>query len=277
MRRDYFTCVFLSCVCAALFFVCFTPLYFTYGAIVPRDFSLFERVMSAIYAVMVLFVIPVYAALRKKFWISFGLALYGLFVLVPVWMLPSVAEKVAGEGASIIYVGENFILRSIYSMSRAPFAALTFAIGDSKAESLPNWILGVSLATYAVVQIYRFYRDAYVNESMDPKAIMDTTAKENEVHRNPDAVKAAEPKPEVLGTVISAPATPAAAPKPVTPAPKPTAPVVTPAPRRPEPQAAHTAVNPPSANNPLISDTIHMPPPKANNDSPFDENGAIRL
>lgn len=39
-------------------FVCFAPLYFTYSAVIPRDFTLFERLMSLLYAVFFILFLP---------------------------------------------------------------------------------------------------------------------------------------------------------------------------------------------------------------------------
>ena len=120
MRRDYFLCVFLACVCASLFFVCFVPNYFTYNEIVVREFGLFERIMSALYAVVVLLAIPVYAAYRKKLWITIGLASYGILALVPEWILPRFQEQIENDEAGVGVVAVDFIFKFIYGMVKAP-------------------------------------------------------------------------------------------------------------------------------------------------------------
>ncbi len=200
MRRDYFTCVFLLCVCASLFFVCFVPLYYTYGLTIPRDFSVLETICSWIYAVSVIVLLPVYAAWRKRPWISFGLAAYGLLAYIPGWFLPGLAEKVSGSDASLPAVVINFLLRCIYGMVNAPFAALTPSLGADSASTMSRKILPVALIVYAVVKIFRFYRDAYLNEKLDPSFAVDNTAASSDARKVRDAHI-----PDILGTVISAP------------------------------------------------------------------------
>ena len=58
----------------------------------------------------------------------------------------------------------------------------------------------VALILYAGVQLFRFYRDAYKAEQLDPMKAIDKTSIEN----GPRNVRTAS-IPEVLGTVISAP------------------------------------------------------------------------
>ena len=89
MRRDYFTCVFLGLIAGALTFVCFKPLYFTWNQIIPRDFTLFERLMSVLYTLFFLFFLPFFAAFKKKEWINWGLAAYGLLATAQAWATSS--------------------------------------------------------------------------------------------------------------------------------------------------------------------------------------------
>lgn len=204
MRRDYFICIFLLCICASLFFVCFLPLYFTYGAIIPRDISIMEKIFSWCFALFVIVVVPIYSAVFKKFWFSLGLAAYGLIADIPEWILPSMARKVAAGNASIFTVIENYLLREMYGMVKAPFAGMAPALGNDRAVGLSKWILPVSLISYIVVQLYRYYRDAYLAEQLDPSRMMDSTAKEND--REAAAARIRQTRnAEILGTVISAP------------------------------------------------------------------------
>ena len=200
MRRDYFICVFLLCICVSLFYVAFLPLYFIYGATVPREFGPVETAASWIYLALVFAVLPVYAAYKKKFWMSAGLAAYGILAAFPVWVLPGMADKLSGEGASIISVIWAFLLKSIYGMAEAPFAPISRALGDVFTETLPRRIMPVALIIYAGCQLFRFYRNAYRAEQLDPLKAIDKTVIENS-SRN---VRKAS-IPEVLGTVISAP------------------------------------------------------------------------
>ena len=202
MRRDYFICVFLLCICVSLFYVCFLPLYFVYGEIVPREFGPMETAFSWIFLILVFAVLPVYASVKKKFWMSAGLAAYGILAAFPVWVLPGMADKLAGDDASIVSVIWAFLLKSIYGMAEAPFAPVTRAFGDTFTEGLPRRIMPVALILYAGCQLFRFYRNAYKAEQLDPMKAIDKTSIEN----GPRNVRAAT-MPEVLGTVISAPDT----------------------------------------------------------------------
>ncbi len=205
MRRDYFTCVFLTCICAALFFVCFAPVHFAYQLITPCKFGVLETVCSWLYFMAVLLVFPIYAAYRKKLWITLGLASYGLLAVLPTWMLPSISAKLQGEDASLGASVWGFLLKGIYRMVNAPFAAISSSMGDKFALGISTKILPVALLSYIGFQLFRFYRDAYVAEQLDPASAIDKTAKENSDANDPRKVRDAR-IPEVLGTVISAPA-----------------------------------------------------------------------
>ena len=205
MRRDYFTCVFLGCICAALFFVYFTPAYFIYGGVSARTFGLLETICSWGYAVIVLLVLPIYAAYKKKLWITAGLVAYGAFASLPIWIMPKLMSKLQGDDASIVATVEAFLLKAVYRMATAPFGAISRALGDKFSRSLPFRILPVAILFYVGFQLFRFYRNAYVMEQLSPATAIDMTAKENA--QSSDSRKVRDARiPEVLGTVISAPA-----------------------------------------------------------------------
>jgi len=206
MRRDYFICVFLLCICVSLFYVCFLPLYFVYGEIVPREFGPIETAFSWIYMILVFLVLPVYAAYKKKFWMSAGLAAYGIVAAFPVWVLPGMADKLGGEDANIVAVIWAFLLKSIYGMAEAPFAPITRAFGDKFTEVLPRRIMPVALILYAGCQLFRFYRNAYRQEQLDPMKALDKTSIENNLTGIGTKTVRKAAMPEVLGTVITAPA-----------------------------------------------------------------------
>ena len=199
MRRDYFTCVFLGLIAGALTFVCFAPLYFTYEAVIPRDFSIFERLMSVLYALFFILFLPFFAAFKKKEWINWGLAAYGLMAYFPLWFYPA-EEAIKGEGAGMMSILGALVLRVIYAVMQAPFAALSQLIGDSAASKVVYWILPVALIWPVIFRIVRFYRRAYLSEQLNPMPT-DNAAPSSKAPEAPG-------KPEVLGTVITAPVTP---------------------------------------------------------------------
>ena len=177
-------------------FVCFAPLYFVYGGTVPRDFSLFERMMSLLYAVFFIVFLPFFAAFRTKVWVNWGLAAYGVLIYLPRFFYPAEA-LITGNDAKLTKLLLAVLLRGIYGMMQAPFAALSTLIGDKAASGLVYWILPTALFWPLVLKIIRFYRRAYLSEQLNPmpkvKPVV-TTA-----HTGPAV------KPEVLGTVITAP------------------------------------------------------------------------
>ncbi len=241
MRRDYFTCVFLGCICAALFFVYFTPAYFVYGGVSVRTFSLTETICAWVYAAIVLLILPIYAAYKKKLWITAGLMAYGAFASLPIWIMPKLMSKLQGEDASIVATVEAFLLKALYRMATAPFGAISRALGDKFTRSLPFRILPVAVLVYVGFQLFRFYRNAYVMEQLSPATAIDMTAKENA--QSSDSRKVRDARiPEVLGTVISAPAGASGSPA-----------------KKPDPAQASARRPQPQARQQVSSETIRIP------------------
>lgn len=198
MRRDYFTCVFLGLIAGALMFVCFAPLYFVYGGgVIPREFSLFERLMSLLYAFFFIVFLPFFAAFRCKVWVNWGLAAYGILIYLPKYFYPAEA-LINGDDAKLTKMLLAVVLRGIYGMMQAPFAALSPLIGDKNASVLVYWILPMALVWPVVLKIARFYRRAYLSEQLNPMPKVKPAPAA--AHSGPAV------KPEVLGTVITAPA-----------------------------------------------------------------------
>ena len=197
MRRDYFTCVFLGLIAGALMFVCFEPLYFIYGSVVPREFGLFERLMSVLYAFFFIIFLPFFSAFRSKVWVNWGLAAYGVLIYLPKYFYPAEA-LIKGDDAKLTKMLLAVGLRGIYGMMQAPFAALSTLIGDKAASGLVYWILPMALVWPIVFKIGRFYRRAYLSEQLNPMPKVKPAPAA--AHSGPAV------KPEVLGTVITAPA-----------------------------------------------------------------------
>ena len=203
MRRDYFTCVFLGLVAGALMFVCFKPLYYTYQGIVPRVFTVFEILMSVLYTLFFVFFLPIFGAYRKKTWINIGLAVYGFMIYLPEWFYPA-PEAISGDGANIVSSLFAMLLRGIYDMVQAPFAATSAITGDRIAAGLAYWLLPLALIWLALFKIARFYRNAYLAEQLAPRT--DFAEADPAIERKPKAEDLRnKPEPEVLGTVIKAP------------------------------------------------------------------------
>ena len=187
-------------------FVCFAPLYFIYGGTVPREFGLFERLMSVLYAFFFIFFLPFFSAFRTKVWVNWGLAAYGVLIYLPKYFYPAEA-LINGDDAKLTKMLLAVVLRGIYGMMQAPFAALSTLIGDKAASGLVYWILPMALIWPIVFKIGRFYRRAYLSEQLNPMPKVKPAPAA--AHTGPAV------KPEVLGTVITAP-TVAASPDEVT-------------------------------------------------------------
>ena len=78
-----------------------------------------------------------------------------------------------------------------------PFAALSTLIGDKAASGLVYWIFPLALFWPFVLKVIRFYRRAYLSEQLNPMPKVKPVAAA--AHSGPAV------KPEVLGTVITAP------------------------------------------------------------------------
>lgn len=177
-------------------FVCFAPLYFVYGGTVPRDFGLFERLMSLLYALFFVLFLPFFAAYRDKVWINWGLASYGVMIYLVKYLYPA-EELITGDDASFPRMILAICLRGIYGMMQAPFAALSTLIGDKAASALVYWILPTALIWPLLLKVLRFYRRAYLSEQLNP--MPKVQPKVSAAHSGPAV------KPEVLGTIITAP------------------------------------------------------------------------
>ena len=262
MRRDYFTCVFLALVAGALAFLCFCPVYFDYITIIPRQFGLWETILSWTYAVFFLLALPIYAGYARKYWISIGLACYGFLAYAPAWFYPA-EEKLVGEGADLISVGAASFLRGIYCMVNAPFAATSDVLGNEKAAVLSKLILPIAVAVPLLMKMIRFYRNAYAQERLDPAAVMSQEVK----------TKTRKPaKPEVLGTVITAPVN-AASPEEVSKKATEQAVKAQPEPAPAPPEKTKVEAPPEKAQVEAGEEKILLDPPK----SPYDDDGVIRL
>ena len=177
-------------------FVCFAPLHFVYGGTIPRDFNLFERLMSLLYALFFIVFLPFYSAFRYKVWVNWGLAAYGVLIYLANYLYPA-ESLISGDNAKIPHMLLAVCFRGIYGMMQAPFAALSPLIGDKAASTLVYWILPTALLWPFVLKIFRFYRRAYLSEQLNPMPKVQPKAAE--AHSGPAV------KPEVLGTVITAP------------------------------------------------------------------------
>lgn len=194
MRRDYFTVVFLACVAGSLAFIWANPLYFTYDAVVPRSFGVMEIILSAFYTVFFLFIIPLVTSYYRKPWVCVGLAFYGLMAYLPLIFLPKLTAPDASDG--IVTVALTYLFRGMYDLVNAPFAGVSNMIGSGAASHLSCWIMPIAILTPLLMKYARFCRQAYITEKLAPSS----SDRPQATMREPNM------EPEVIGTVISAPA-----------------------------------------------------------------------
>ena len=192
MRRDYFICVFLLLIAVALSFVCLLPVCYTYDGVIAREAGIIEKIASILFAVLTIIALPILTAVKKKFWAMLGNAAFGLLAFIPGMFLPGMAAKLAAPDVGIATTIKAFFLKAIYSMTYAPFVGLGSIVGDKAGQFFPKLILPLSLLTYGAVKLFRFYREAYIAERLAPVPTNDSPTVRTR-------------KPDILGTVISAP------------------------------------------------------------------------
>lgn len=192
MRRDYFICVFLLLIAVSLSFVCLLPVCYAYDGVIAREVGILEKIASILFAVVTILAFPILTAVKKKFWAMLGNAAFGLLSFIPGMFLPGMALKLAAPDVGIVTTIKAFFLKAIYSMTYAPFVGLGSIIGDKAGQFMPKLILPMSLLIYGVVKLFRFYREAYIAERLAPVPTNDSPTIKTR-------------KPDILGTVISAP------------------------------------------------------------------------
>ena len=265
MRRDYFTCLFLFLVAVSLSFVCLLPTYFSYGGVIERKISLLETLVSVLFSVLVVLVVPIICTIKKKLWATLGIATFGFVAYIPGMILPGMQAKLAMSDVSFLTTLKAFILEAIYIMVNAPYVGISFLTGQKFALALPKLVMPFALGAYLIAFLIRFYKDAYIRERLAPVP-NDGPKEEANTTREPD----------ILGTVISAPkeaktAETTPAPAPVrTPAPvesetkvvpRPSA-QPQPKPQQPKPQPQQPKVRQPQINIPPAPAPQPAPQPK---------------
>lgn len=200
MRRDYFTCVFLSMFAVALLFVAMVPLYFTIDGILLREIGTFEKVVSVAFVSAFLLIIPILAAIYKKIWMSFAIVAYGALALIPGYLMNHLAGPLAGEEASLVAIFQAFVAKAIYAVVHAPFAGTAVVFGNGFATWSLKAFLWIPIVIYVFVQLFRFYRRSYIAEQQSFEVQAQTRVAKIGMNSEMPASK-----PEVLGTIISAP------------------------------------------------------------------------
>ena len=249
MRRDYFICIFLLLVAIALAFVCLLPTYYSYDGVIEREVGLIETLASTFFCLLTLLIFPVFTAIKKKFWAMLGNAAFGLLAFIPGMFLPGMAAKLSAPDVNILTTVKALFFKAIYTMVYAPFAGIGNLAGNKLGLILPKLILPVTLLIYGVVKLFRFYKEAYIAEQLAPVPTNDSPTQRTR-------------KPDILGTVISAPVTP------------PTAPAVPVAEKKPADRPSGPAVPPPSEKP---AEKLTGNPPEKPKQIASEENGPKKI
>lgn len=163
MKRDIIVDIFLGAVLLSILFVFSFPVFFAYNANVPRDISLFERMMSVCF-LLAFILTGIWACWKKKIWVAVGLASYAILAYFPKWFLPKLNTNATLHGHSIINSLLTMLLNRIYEVTHAPFTGLIGIVSEKKAEQFAYKLLPMVIIGYILAQIIHFYYKAYVTE-----------------------------------------------------------------------------------------------------------------
>ena len=166
MRREKAMNTFLFFFLQAMLFVCFFPIYFSVDQIHVRTVTLPERMFSLMF-VFLWIALCVYAAWKKRLPLVVGGVLYSIMAYIPGWILPHLtvaagSVKPQGLAASLL---ETFF-EKMYELVSAPLAGVSLLVSEKAYTNLSRWLLPVLLVSYAGMQIFRFYRNAYLAEQL---------------------------------------------------------------------------------------------------------------
>ncbi len=163
MKRDIIGDIFLGGVLLSLLFIFSFPVYFEWNGVVARPIELNERLMGVCY-LMAWILVAVWACWKKKVWVVVGAASFGLLAYLPKWFLPMVDEKILKEGSSMVDSFLSMLLNRIYELIHAPFVGTVGLLGEDTAKKLPEVLFPAIVIAYILVQIIRYYRNAYITE-----------------------------------------------------------------------------------------------------------------
>ena len=201
MKRDIISDIVLLFSLIGLLFMFGNTPYLQYDAVVTRSISIYERMGSFFFIILMLFAIVV-CAWKKKLFVMIGCACYGLLAYLPGIFLPGIEKSIAKGGTSLLDTFASLFWHRIYEVVNAPFAGQIGIVSEKTAAGMSKWFLPMTVITYIVVQLYRFYRDAYVAEQMhrSEMANLQHASLAKEI-ATPLRQQAAQP----LGTIVTAP------------------------------------------------------------------------
>ena len=153
------------------------PVLMTYDGVYSREISS----LQGFYSFMTLFLwigLAAYTAWKKRTHLLIGGCVYAVLAYVPEHFLKSIAEKPGKEEA--MSFSESFF-RQMYNLIYAPFTGFIRYFDKETAYNLTRQMLPMMLIVYVAVQLFRFYRNAYLAQKLQMNATVEAS--------NPDLAK----------------------------------------------------------------------------------------
>ena len=154
------------------------PVLMTYDGVYLRPVSTGQ----GFYSLMILFIwigLASYTAWKKRTYLLIGGCVYAFLAYVPEYFLKNIEPKPGQE--EVMSFSESF-LRQMYNLIYAPFTGLSRFFDMKTAYDLTRRMLPMMLIVYAAVQLFRFYRNAYLAQKLQMYATVEAS--------NPDLAKA---------------------------------------------------------------------------------------
>ncbi|NLT12314.1 MAG: hypothetical protein GXY06_07895 [Clostridiaceae bacterium] len=176
MKKDLVLDIFLSFSLMALLFLFFFPAYFVYGQVVFRSVGVAERIFSVIF-VLLWFALCALTAYTKKISMLLGGLLFSVMAYIPEWVLSKLVTDSPKQGSLLISLIKSLFLR-LYEWINAPMVGISMLFDPKNGPKLSKWMLPILLGVFVFVQLFRFYRDAYLAEQLRLDPMPSTTAYE---------------------------------------------------------------------------------------------------
>ena len=124
----------------------------------PGWSQLFFSLGYAILWIVLLF----YTAAKKRRHFLVGVSIYCCFIYLPGWILPALTFT-AGEEQSLLKMLLELVLKKMYSLVHEPMSGFVGIMSLETIKNLMRRILPVFFIVYAAVQVFRYYRNAYIS------------------------------------------------------------------------------------------------------------------
>lgn len=177
MKKDLVLDIFLSFALMALLFLFFFPPYFEYGQIVYRSVGVPERIFSVIFVLLWLALCAL-TAYAKKISMLIGGVLFSIMAYIPEWALSRLTTSANPKENSVVMSLITSLFRRLYEWINAPMVGISMLFEPQKGPQLSKWMLPILLGVFVMVQLFRFYRDAYLAEQLRLDTTPSTTAYE---------------------------------------------------------------------------------------------------